>query len=102
MLVCHITIKYLLYVELDDDDIEVDRLLQPLQKDELKQLFRKLGLSPTTVDNKYHDTLTAYRTDLIRSWIQEDDKVMEKGGATWKNLQDALRSIGKTGIASKI
>ena len=54
------------------------------------------------MDNKYNDTLTAYSKDLIRSWIQEDDKVMEKGGATWKNLQDALISMGKTGIASKI
>ena len=53
------------------------------------------------MDNKYNDTLTAYRNDLIRSWLQEDDKVMEKG-ATWKNLKDALISMGKTGIASKI
>ena len=92
---------HLLYAELDDD-IEVERLLQPLQKDELKQLFRILGLSPTTVDNKYHDSVAAYRSDLIRSWLQEDDKVMEKGGATWKNLHDTLISIGKTGIASNI
>lgn len=85
-----------------EDDIKVQELLLPLTKEEIRQLFRILGLSSTRVENKYDDTLTAYRNDLIRSWIQEDDKVMDKGGATWKNLQDSLRSMGKTGIANNI
>lgn len=73
------------------------------EKEELKSLFRELGLSHHRVTNSYDgSTLTAYRDTLIKSWILQDDYVKEKGGATWESLRDALRSIGKTGIADKI
>lgn len=71
-------------------------------KEELRRLFRKLGLSPTKVDDKYDSALNVYRSDLVRSWILEDDKVKEKGGATLESLRDALRSMDKIGIADNI
>lgn len=71
--------------------------------EELKLLFRKLGLSSDKVNNRAENAaLDTYRNDLIGLWILEDDKVPEKGGATWENLRKALTSMGKTGIAMKI
>ena len=85
-----------------DDDITVQDHLKSLLKEELKELFRRLGLSPTRVELKYDSALNVYRNDLVRSWILEDDKVIEKGGATWENLRDVLRSMDKIGIADSI
>ena len=85
-----------------DDDITVQDLLKFLLKEELKELFRRLGLSPTTVENRYDSALNVYRNDLVRSWLLEDDKVIENGGATWENLRDVLRDMEKTGIADNI
>ena len=88
--------------DLEKDEKAVQDHLKDLTKEELKSLFRTLGLSPTRVENRYDSSLNVCRDDLVRSWILEDDRVKEKGGATWENLQSALRSIGKTGIADKI
>lgn len=85
-----------------EDDITVQEYLKDLIKEELRTLFRKLGLSPTRVENKYDKDLNEYRSDLVRSWIREDDKVREKGGATLENLRDALRSMDNIGIAENI
>ena len=94
----------ILYTESDsNDDIEVRNTLKDLTKEELKHLFRELGLSDEKVRNNYEDTtLSQYRDELIRCWILEDDEVEDKGGATWESLRNALRSIGKRGIARKI
>lgn len=85
-----------------DDDITVQDHLKSLLREELKELFRRLGLSPTRVETKYDRDLNVYRNDLIRSWILEDDKVIEKGGATWENLREVLRDMEKIGIADNI
>ena len=85
-----------------DDDIAVQDLLKDLMKEELKELFRKLGLSPRRVELQYDSALNVYRNALVRSWILEDDKVKEKGGATWETLRDVLRSMDKRGIADNI
>lgn len=85
-----------------DDDITVQDLLKSLLKDELEELFRRLGLSPTRVKIRYDSALNVYRNDLVRSWLLEDDKVKEKGGATWENLRDVLRDMDKIGIADNI
>ena len=77
--------------------------MKDLTKEELRRLFRELGLSDEKVRNNYEDTtLGEYRDELIRCWILEDDEVEEKGGATWESLRSMLRSIGKRGIARKI
>lgn len=88
--------------DLEKDEMTVQDHLKDLTKEELKSLFRKLGLSSARVENSYDSSLTVYRDDLVRSWILEDDRVQEKGGATWESLRGALRSIGKTGIADSI
>ena len=85
------------------DDIAVQDHLKNLTKEELKHLFRILGLSTATVENRYEGTgVMAYRDYLVKKWILQDDEVQGKGGATWKSLQAALKDIGKTGIANAI
>ena len=84
------------------DDIAVQDHLKDLTKEELKPLFRILGLSTATVENRYEGTsVMAYRDYLVKRWILQDDEVQGKG-ATWKNLQAALKDIGKVGIANAI
>lgn len=86
-----------------EDDIAVQDHLKDLTKEELKHLFRILGLSTATVENRYDiSSVMAYRDYLVKRWILQDDKVEGKGGATWKNLQAALKDIGKTGIANSM
>lgn len=70
------------------------------EKEELQKLFRKLGLSATTVKNNYEgSSLYKYKGDLIRMWIRGDDEVKSKGGATWESLNAALEAC-RIGIAA--
>ena len=92
--------------DIDRDVLKAKRLLESLDKNELKDLFRELGLSDTTVRKKDSDSLDVYAEDLIRSWILEKDAVLESevyhGGATWDNLKKALTESKHIGIARKI
>ena len=77
------------------------QVLKSLTKEELQMLFRELSLSSTTVENNYDGSnVYAYKNDLIRKWIHGDDEVKKKGGATWENLNTALKGCG-IGISSK-
>ena len=85
---------------IDKDGPVVKQLLQPLNKDELKQLFEELGLSDTTLRNKYDsDSVLVYADDLIRAWMLEKNSVLEMGGATKENMILALEKIGQNGRA---
>ena len=88
--------------DINKDGCQVKELLKPLNKDELKALFEKLGLSETTLGNKYSDSAVAYLDDLVRSWIQARDDVLERGGPTWENLKKALKKLGHNGIAIEV
>lgn len=91
------------YTDLENDETAVQNYLKDImEKEELKSLFRRLGLSHHRVTNNYDGSAHAYRSTLIKSWILQDDYVKEKGGATWESLRDALKYIGKTGIADAI
>ena len=92
--------------DIDRDVLKAKRLLKSLNKDELKDLFRELGLSDTTVRDKYSEGVSVYADDLVRSWILERDAVLESevylGGATWENLKKALIELKHIGIAGTI
>lgn len=98
----HSFIKSFFYTDLENDETAVQTHLKNLTNEELKRLFRKLGLSHDRVNNNCNGSTTAYRDYLIKSWILQDDFVKGKGGATWESLESALRSEGKTGIADEI
>ena len=42
------------------------------------------------------------RIDMIASWLGKEDKVIKKGGPTWKQLIEALRGINEIGLGEKI
>ena len=42
------------------------------------------------------------RMDMIASWLGKEDKVIKKGGPTWKQLIEALRVINEIGLGEKI
>ena len=88
--------------DINKDGRKVKKLLKPLNKDELKALFEELGLYDTTLRNKYSDSAVVYLDDLVRSWIQARDDVLDRGGATWENLKSALQELGHKGIANEI
>ena len=83
-------------IDIDKDGCQVKELLKPLNKDELKALFEELGLYDGTLRNKYSDNAVAYLDDLVRSWIQARDDVLDRGGATWE------KKLGHNGIANKV
>ena len=88
--------------DFDKDGRRVKKLLKPLSRDELKELFAELGLFKATLENEYRDSTVAYLNDLVRAWIQERDAVLVRGRATWENLKRALQRLGHNGIADKI
>ena len=50
----------------------------------------------------YSDSAVVYLDDLVRSWIQARDDVLDRGGATWENLKKALLELEHKGIANDI
>ena len=89
-------------IDINRDGRKVQRLLNSLDRDNLKALFKELGLYETTLGNKYSDNAVAYLDDLVSSWIQARDDVLERGGATWENLKSVLKKLGHNGIAIEV
>ena len=88
--------------DINKDGRKVKKLLKPLNKDELKALFEELGLYDATLRNKYSYSAVVYLDDLVRSWIQARDDVLDRGGTTWENLKKALLELEHKGIANDI
>ena len=88
--------------DIDKDGLDAKEILQSLNKQELKDLFRELGLCDITVRNKDTQSLKEFADDLVRAWIHGRDNVLDKGGATWENLQKALLKLGHVGVARSI
>ena len=89
-------------LDINKDVLEAKTLLINLEKDELKDLFMKLGLSDATLHNKYSASVSVYASDLLRAWILGKDGVLKSGGATWENLRDALISLNHHGVAENV
>ena len=87
-------------IDINRDVLTVKTLLKNLNKNQLRDLFRTLGLFDDTVQDKYplHST-SEYADDLIRTWILGRDKALE---ATWENLKYALTECNHIGIAKNI
>ena len=93
-------------ISIDKDVEQAITIFKNLDSDDLRSLFRILGLAHQTVQNKYNGPVKAYADDLIRAWIQGKDRVLElkdyPGGPTWENLKKALLKNGHKGTAAKI
>ena len=94
------------YITLDinKDILQVKEILRSLEKQDLKNLFRELGLYDHTVRNKDSEPLEVYAEDLVRAWILGEDNVVNsyQGVATWENLKKALEKMNHAGIARSI
>ena len=74
-----------------------------LGKEELRDLFRDLGLANATLQNHFKDHgLNEYAEDLLLAWINKRDGVLKKGGPTWGNLKTALTNKGHNGAVEEI
>ena len=91
-------------LDIDKDILQVKEILRSLQKQDLKNLFRELGLYDHTVRNKDSEFLEVYAEDLVRAWICGKDNVVNsyQGAATWENLKKALVKINYVGVARSI
>jgi hypothetical protein len=97
-------------IDVDTGVHDIGKHLKDLQKDELKHLFRELGLYSSTVENTYAgSSRDAYADDLIRAWILGKDGVLlppksrvYAGGATRRNLKKALTEMKYHGVAARI
>ena len=73
-----------------------------LNKEELRDLFRELGLAHRTLQNHFENYgVDQYADSLLCAWINERDNV-PTGGATWENLKTALQKNGCGGAANQI
>ena len=78
-------------------------LVKYLQKEELRDIFRELGLANAILQNHFKDYgLNEYAEDLLKAWINKRDGVLKKGGPTWENLKTALTEKGHNGAVEEI
>ena len=71
--------------------------------EELKEVFRELGLSDHTLTDHYRNYgVGEYAEYLLRAWINERDKVPNYGKPTGENLARALKKFGHNVAARKI
>ena len=78
-----------------------------LSKNQLKDLFRELGLADSTLQNCFETAdKDEYADNLLHAWINKRDYVLTSteypGGPTWENLKKALHNIGHHGAAEAI
>ena len=75
---------------------QVTKALSTLLHPDLNTLGTALGLSFTRVKNMEQDKLN----DMVAAWLNGDDDVVTP--PTWATLVEALREIGKNGVADEI
>ena len=78
-----------------------------LDKEQLRDLFRELGLANKTLQDHYENYgLSQYAEEMLEAWINGRDNVLNNpaypGGATWENLRKALTKYGHHGAAGEI
>ena len=78
-----------------------------LNKEQLRDIFRDLGLADATLQEHYQDYgLDEYAEDLLIAWINKRDDVLDNpdypGGATWENLRKALAKNGHNGAREQL
>ena len=84
-----------------------DILVRYLNKDQLKNLFRELGLADKTLKNNFQNYGDdQYADEMLEAWINGRDNVLNNpaysGGATWENLRKGLAKLGHHGAAAAV
>ena len=74
--------------------------LQEIETVKLIELGQCLGLNRMRLKRSGSKELIG---DLVTSWINRDDRVLEKSGLpTWRSLAKALQDVHMTGISEDI
>ena len=55
-----------------------------------------------TIEKQRRERVADCRVDMIAAWLRKEDKVMKKGGPTWKQLIEALIVIKEIHLSEKI
>ena len=73
--------------------------MNKLDTDQIKLLGGALGLNVFKLEK-----MKTLPQDMVTSWLRKDDEVKKKCGdpLTWEALVNALRTLGKKGIADEI
>ena len=80
------------------DHSKVVKYLKNLNRLDLKQLSKALGLSYPKLR-----TTVPLVEELVRAWLNREDNVIELSGEpSWKSLESALHEIGQEGLATTI
>ena len=70
-----------------------------------RQFGLDLGLLAPTLDiirEKHRGDVPNCLLEVLTVWLQQSDKVQEKGGCTITSLVNALRKVGESAVANKI
>ena len=89
-------------LEVDRDLVYVLDVLNDLNKEEIKCLGLRLGLTFGTVENTDSKPTKSYLQDIMTAWMKKKDYVLDKGEPTKENLRKALEKEGQSGIAQKL
>ena len=54
------------------------------------------------IEKQRRERVADCRVDMIAAWLRKEDKVMKKGGPTWKQLIQALRVIKEIHLSEEI
>ena len=92
----------LLYTGIDDLD-DVMSLLRDLN--DWQSLGLKLGLLHTTlkrIEEEQQRVISKCKTEMLATWLQQQDNVAKKGVPSWSTLKTALMNIDKKALADSI
>ena len=88
-------------LDIDQDLNYILDTLQNLNKEEIKSLGCRLGLSDSTVTNNESCSKKSYLEDIMRAWMMKRDNVVGQGEPTLDNLRKALEAEGQRGIVQE-
>ena len=80
----------------------VEYLILSLNKMQIYQLGLVLGISHNRLEDKKESNTFLY--DMIGFWLNQVDRVADKGKPSWVRLAQALKNptLGQVGLAKKI
>ena len=84
-----------------------DILVEFLDKEEMRDIFRDLGLPEETLNDDFaHCGNNKYADDMVKAWkkekVRKDMAGKEEGKPIWKNLKKALFDRNHHGAVAKI
>ena len=85
------TISFSLFsADRDGDFGDTKKILVKYDKEQLRDLFRELGLANDTLQNTYESSSISQNAEyLLQAWINRTGGVLEKGGQHGKIMRES-------------